>query len=146
MFLTALFWIVYFISLTKVHLPNKVRKKAKIRNPYNQAPHLTQDTTWERNSNTIKHHIQEGQEVSPCPGGDHKAAKGDQTLFSFIKKFRYLKLEISMQPVCLLMIFSTLYTTLPHNLIKDRLIDLIERTFQREGSPYLACNGSAVAQ
>ena len=36
--------------------------------------------------------------------------------------------------------FSTLYTTLPHNLIKDKLIYLIERTFQREGSPYLACN------
>ena len=36
--------------------------------------------------------------------------------------------------------FSTLYTTLPHNLIKDKLIDLIERTFQREGSPYLAVN------
>ena len=36
--------------------------------------------------------------------------------------------------------FSTLYTTLPHNLIKDKLIDLIGRTFQREGSPYLACN------
>ena len=36
--------------------------------------------------------------------------------------------------------FSTLYTTLPHNLIKDKLIDPIERTFQREGSPYLACN------
>ena len=36
--------------------------------------------------------------------------------------------------------FSTLYATLPHNLIKDKLIDLIERTFQREGSPYLACN------
>ena len=35
---------------------------------------------------------------------------------------------------------STLYTTLPHNLIKDKLIDLIEITFQREGSPYLACN------
>ena len=34
----------------------------------------------------------------------------------------------------------TLYTTLPHNLIKDKLIDLIERTFNREGSPYLACN------
>ena len=30
--------------------------------------------------------------------------------------------------------FSTLYTTLPHNLIKDKLVDLIERTFQREGS------------
>ena len=36
--------------------------------------------------------------------------------------------------------FSTLYTTLPHHLIKDKLIDLIERTFQREGSLYLACN------
>ena len=36
--------------------------------------------------------------------------------------------------------FSTLYTTLPHDFIKDKLIDLIEKTFQREGSPYLACN------
>ena len=36
--------------------------------------------------------------------------------------------------------FSTLYTTLPNNSIKDKLIDLIQRTFQREGSPYLACN------
>ena len=32
--------------------------------------------------------------------------------------------------------FSTLYTTLPHNLIKDNLIDLIER----EGTLYLAYN------
>ena len=30
--------------------------------------------------------------------------------------------------------FSTLYNTLPHNLIKDKLVDLIERTFQWEGS------------
>ena len=36
--------------------------------------------------------------------------------------------------------FSTLYATLPHNLIKDKLTDLIEKkTFQREGSSYLAC-------
>ena len=35
--------------------------------------------------------------------------------------------------------FSTLYTTLPYNLVKDKLIDLFERTFNREGSPYLAC-------
>ena len=31
-------------------------------------------------------------------------------------------------------------TTLSHNLIKDKLVDLIERTFQREGSLYIACN------
>ena len=36
--------------------------------------------------------------------------------------------------------FSTLYTTLPHNLIKDKLVDLIEGTFRREGSLYIACN------
>ena len=37
--------------------------------------------------------------------------------------------------------FSTLYTTLPHNLIKEKLLDLIERTFyKKEGELYLACN------
>ena len=37
--------------------------------------------------------------------------------------------------------FSTLYTTLPHNLIKEKLIDLIERTFyKKEGRQYIACN------
>ena len=36
--------------------------------------------------------------------------------------------------------FSTLYTTLPHNLIKDKLIALIEHTFPREKTLYLACN------
>ena len=36
--------------------------------------------------------------------------------------------------------FSTLYTTLPHHLIKDKLIYLINRTFIRENTQYLACN------
>ena len=36
--------------------------------------------------------------------------------------------------------FFTFYTTLPHNLIKEKLINLIEWTFKREGSPYIACN------
>ena len=31
-------------------------------------------------------------------------------------------------------------STWVHNLIKEKIIDLIERTFQRIGSPYLACN------
>ena len=45
-----------------------------------------------------------------------------------------------MRPVCQLMIFSTLYTTLPHNLIKEKLINSIEWTFKRDGSLYIACN------
>ena len=36
--------------------------------------------------------------------------------------------------------FSTYYTTLPHNLIKDKPVDLIERIFQSKGSLYIACN------
>ena len=37
--------------------------------------------------------------------------------------------------------FSTLYTTLPHTLIKEKLLDLIERTFyKKEGKLYPACN------
>ena len=36
--------------------------------------------------------------------------------------------------------FSTLYTTLPHNLIRNQLVDLIENTFRHEEALYLACN------
>ena len=38
--------------------------------------------------------------------------------------------------------FSTLYTTLPHNLIKEKLIDLIEHVFKREERLYIACNAT----
>ena len=33
-----------------------------------------------------------------------------------------------------------LLTTLPHNLIRNQLVDLIENTFRREEVLYLACN------
>ena len=36
--------------------------------------------------------------------------------------------------------FSTLYTALPYNLIQEKITELIEQTFNREGSLYLACN------
>ena len=51
----------------------KVRKTAKIRKRYNQVPHLTQDTTWESNKNTINI-TNKSQEVSPFLAGGHKAA------------------------------------------------------------------------
>ena len=36
---------------------------------------------------------------------------------------------------------NLLHTTLPHNLIKEKLFDLIERTFyKKEGQLYLSCN------
>ena len=36
--------------------------------------------------------------------------------------------------------FSTLYTTLPYNLINDKLTALIQKTFARENVMFLACN------
>ena len=36
---------------------------------------------------------------------------------------------------------STLYTTLPNNLINEKLLDLIERAYKSEGTLYIsACN------
>ena len=36
--------------------------------------------------------------------------------------------------------FSRLNTTLPHDLIKNQLVDLIENAFRREEVFYLACS------
>ena len=44
-----------------------------------------------------------------------------------------------MHQVCLR--WTTLYTTLPHNIINETLYDLIKWAFNREGSLYLACKG-----
>ena len=50
----------------------KVGKGAKIRNRYNQVPHLTQDTNGKVTDSQIDT-TNESQEVSPFPAGDHKA-------------------------------------------------------------------------
>ena len=50
----------------------KVSKGAKIRNQYNQVPHLTQDTNG-KVTNSQFETTNESQEVSPFPAGDHKA-------------------------------------------------------------------------
>ena len=50
----------------------KVSIGAKIRNRYNQVPHLTQDTNG-KVTNSQLDTTNESQEVSPFPAGDHKA-------------------------------------------------------------------------
>ena len=50
----------------------KVRKRAKIRNRYNQAPHLTQDTNGKVTTSQLDI-TNESQEVNPFPAGYHKA-------------------------------------------------------------------------
>ena len=49
-----------------------------------------------------------------------------------------LKSKGFLAPSVTLYDFSTLYTTLPHNLIKEKITELIEQTFNREGSLHLA--------
>ena len=68
---------------------SKRAKKAKIRNRYNQVPHLTRDTIWESDKNTRKYHTKESQEVSLFPAGDHKAARNRQD--SIIKQTGNIK-------------------------------------------------------
>ena len=56
-----------------------IKRKAKIRNRFNQVPILTQDNTCENDYNTRKHHIQESQEASHSfPAGGHIAAMDGQ--------------------------------------------------------------------
>ena len=50
----------------------EVSRGAKIRNRYNQVPHMTQDTN-RKVTNSQLDTTNESQEVSPFPAGDHKA-------------------------------------------------------------------------
>ena len=61
-----------FIIALKSSIFVKVSKGAKIRNQYNQVPHLTQDTSG-KETNSQLDTTNESQEVSPFPAGDHKA-------------------------------------------------------------------------
>ena len=73
------------ISVTDFKIIVKMRKKARIRNRYNRVPHQSQDTTWESDKNTRKHHIQENQEVSSFPVGGHKVTMNRQDSITEMK-------------------------------------------------------------
>ena len=70
--------------------------------------------------------------------------RSGKNLFWSIKNSSYVKNKLKSRSLLAVSLstydFSTVYTTLPHNLIKDKLVDLIERIFQGEGSLYIACN------
>ena len=72
-----LFVLLVFLESRYMCGNKKVREKAKIRNRYNQAPHLTQNTLGERDKSVRTRHIQMRLEVSPFKASDHKAARPD---------------------------------------------------------------------
>ena len=63
---------------------HKVRKGAKVRNRYIQAPHLTQDTNGKVTTSQLEI-TNESQEVSPFPAGDHKVSRVQRSGIDTIK-------------------------------------------------------------
>ena len=55
------------LSVYRSDILTKLKKKAKIRNRYNQVPHLTHDTILERDTNTRKHIITRETRGQPFP-------------------------------------------------------------------------------
>ena len=64
--------ILFFAYINDLPEQVKVSKGAKIRNRYNQVPHLTQDTNG-KVTNSKLDTTSESRTVSPFPAGDHKA-------------------------------------------------------------------------
>ena len=65
---------IFFCFFPQLFIICKVRKRAMIRNRYNQAPHLTQDTNGKVTTSQLDITI-ESQEVIPFPAGDNKASQ-----------------------------------------------------------------------
>ena len=66
-------YIIVALDITFYLINRKLIKRAKIRNRYNQAPHLTQDTNGKVTTSQLDM-TKESQEASPFPAGDHKAS------------------------------------------------------------------------
>ena len=64
--------VIYFERSQATNFLIKVSKDAKIRNRYNQVPHMTQDTNG-KVTNSQLDTTNGSQEVSHFPAGDHKA-------------------------------------------------------------------------
>ena len=67
-------------------MKRKVRKKAHIRNRYNQIPHLTNDTIWEseKTQENITH--KRAKKTAFFPTGDHKATRNRQDSMAELQK------------------------------------------------------------
>ena len=70
-------WFEIGVKTFKV-IFDKVRKRAKIRNRYNQVPHLTKNTNGKVTDSQLDN-TNECQEVSPFPAGDHTASINRRT-------------------------------------------------------------------
>ena len=101
--------IQYFWKLKSI----KVSKGAKIRNRYNQVPHLAQDTNG-KVTNSQLYATNVSQEISPFPAGDHKARINSRAQ-------RHNRQKTEKEPA--------MYTMDHHDLIACILCRLLSRDF-----------------
>ena len=97
-----LFWrfcVWYLFCYLVRYVLLKVSKGAKIRNRYNQVPHLTQDTN-RKVTNSQLDTTNESQEVSPFPAGDHKAHINRRTQRHSKRKTEKYKISTKEVPPC----------------------------------------------
>ena len=97
---------LYDDTLESFYLPMiaiQISKGAKIRNRYNQAPHLTQDTNG-KVTNSQLDTTNESQEVSPFPFGKHqntsKIYEGLQLVYQLFAITASMQRLISKTPIC----------------------------------------------
>ena len=69
----------------------------------------------------------------------------DNLIYSVIRYFEKLKSGGFRATSLSTYDFSTLYTTLPHNHIKETFLDSIENAYKIEGTLYLACNDKTLS-
>ena len=96
-----IFFLISFYFDKEMHLTQdfvKVSKGAKIRNRYNQVPHLTQDTNW-KVTNSQLDTTNESQEVSPFPAGDHIAHKNRRAQRNSKHKTEKIKIHKRSTPL-----------------------------------------------
>ena len=71
----------------RLHVASNVcKEEGKNKESIQSSTTLTQDTIWERDKNTRKHYVQESQEASRFPAGDHKVARNRQDSMTKIKQ------------------------------------------------------------
>ena len=73
MALNVIKYLSFMYSKLNMCTKSKLRKRTKIRNRYNQAPHMTHDTNG-KVTNSQLNITTESQEVSPFPAGDQKTS------------------------------------------------------------------------
>ena len=107
-----------FYWLLKLH-----KKPYKARFIAYSSPCLTTELSKLLNSclTTIKNHI-----IKYCEKVYERSGKNQKKSCEVLNKLKSIGFRASSLSTYY---FSTLYTTLPHNLIKDKLVDLIEKNF-----------------